>query len=34
MTLEGSRIDSSERGIKKRLTGIDEFKITRGANVN
>ena len=27
-------IDSSERGIKKRLTGIDEFKITRGANVN
>ena len=24
-------IDSSERGVKKRLSGIDEFKIARGA---
>ena len=27
-------VDSSERGVKKRLSGVDEFKITRGANVN
>ncbi len=27
-------IDSSEKGVKKRLSGIDEFKITRGAGAN
>ncbi len=27
-------IDSSEKGVKKRLSGIDEFKISRGAGLN
>lgn len=27
-------IDSSEKGVKKRLSGIDEFKITRGPSAN
>ena len=27
-------IDSSEKGVKKRLSGVDEFKITRGPNAN
>ena len=27
-------VDSSEKGVKKRLSGVDEFNITRGANVN